>query len=1480
MKKKRILSLLVAFAMVLSLVPMMAVNVGSSEPAPPAVSIELIARTTDGGTVHRSPATSVTRGQTVTLTIADIPATALNFANLAIRSAGAGFDEHAEVGTSVAVPAGFEDALVNITNVTIGTVSTTVTMSAAETTGGGIGMVAALAVSCTGGPAAGATPAHDDTCVVTNADRVSVGLWNAWSAPDRRLVAATGLNLTGEAWGGTVFARDPAAAVGTIAVTFTISEAGGAETCTTHAFGETPVCGTTECTTEGCTVKFKCNLATCTLCTPVTGGCEKDGEKTHVWTISDLTRTPADHILALPVPAALAGMNGNGTLTVNYTTGQSAGSSRRILAWTNVSGTGANDIAFLTSARTTGENGSNGVSASAALGSADTTATVALPESLLVSATTIYVSITTNSSMTAGDPFISNTNHRGGGTNLEFGRLATITLVANVACPGCDDCCPTKATPPGTCPGCEGCNPTCAHAGMTVTTAPTCIADGVGACAACEETAIAIPMLGHDMPSTPTTPATCVAAGSNACARTGCTHTVAVAINPNAHAYEGEAPHCGKTCTRDTCTNVFKCTDVNCAVCNPCETCTNGTTPPEKDCCTCGRTNPDCDNNECANIACPNASQPTLSWTINPAPQPGVARIGSTAGNMLALAKPNITAAAVPAGGVDLTVTLGERFMFRSDNRVLLIWSDLSGTPAEVTVNSFVSQANVTEGKIALGPRSAFQQTPPIIATPGASVTVNVPRSILVDAEGKVAQTIYVVLGQASGSGAETTYSILSAISDANRAAHGLTATDPTPATEFDLWKSVSLFIPCTTHTFAGEEATRECGVECTADGCKVKWLCDRDSCEDCNPPGACEHCGTGGTIKTLATAPTGSVGITNGNFSTSEPRVGLTFDVLELIKGTRITPDMIMGVEADVWRGNNTNNMNIRMWMQDEVVDPDAEPSLVSDALRSPVWARTSALPADRLPLAHAAVNTLRWMNMYAPPADNNTVATAFRELAPFVSADAERFDIEIHPHNEGPDNAFRVVAIRLLGAPTKEKCAGDDCNRVHANANAAENPIRRCDGTCLEPVVLGEIVFNAGSVLEAMPWTEAALWSALGSWSDFGSPIACVSCPHGTCDQSDEGCAECSALCTHATLEWVTITEATCQAAGSRVQQCAVPGVACNHRPNPPEAIAQIACTPGAFTQTTAPTCTVAGQRTATCTMCNTAVPPQEVAALGHEPGGWAPSVGPTTCRQAFTQTQACLRDGCTETVATRQSTPSSCGTTGCPVCLGVECTGDKATCPIENCPECDPIDTTCGGPTCTNVNCTPTTNCGRQQQNTTCTGAGCTNTNCVPTAGCPRFNANTACTGTGCTNTNCVPTAGCPRFNANTACTGTGCTNTNCVPTAGCPRFTEEDCECKNCADCGFLGGKFGLGRVRGAEGGSKPEIADALQILRAVVGLSSVLDSTNENQADALIAGNIMRRGQVVDKLEIADALQILRFVVDLSTDGDWGKTMYA
>jgi hypothetical protein len=122
--------------------------------------------------------------------------------------------------------------------------------------------------------------------------------------------------------------------------------------------------------------------------------------------------------------------------------------------------------------------------------------------------------------------------------------------------------------------------------------------------------------------------------------------------------------------------------------------------------------------------------------------------------------------------------------------------------------------------------------------------------------------------------------------------------------------------------------------------------------------------------------------------------------------------------------------------------------------------------------------------------------------------------------------------------------------------------------------------------------------------------------------------------------------------------------------------------------------------------------------------------------------------------------------------------------------------------------------------------------------------------------------------------------GCNEGRCYCLCGipvgsrvCGDCEQCDCDCQNCSDCGHIGGRFGFGLVRGGDN-ARPQVNDALQILRFLVGLPSPFDASNADSADALAAANITRAGQSVTRPQVQDALQILRFLVGLPTYNSW------
>ena len=236
--------------------------------------------------------------------------------------------------------------------------------------------------------------------------------------------------------------------------------------------------------------------------------------------------------------------------------------------------------------------------------------------------------------------------------------------------------------------------------------------------------------------------------------------------------------------------------------------------------------------------------------------------------------------------------------------------------------------------------------------------------------------------------------------------------------------------------------------------------------------------------------------------------------------------------------------------------------------------------------------------------------------------------------------------------------------------------------------------------------------------------------------------------------------------------------------------------ACTPGDVA-----TC----ETSQICTVCYRVL----VSAIGHEFGNWTPwtpARSQNNCGQAIEQirTGTCTRAGCNAITAA--------GAEGTTRMLPA---GD---CHIAGCSRCRSSDPTCVHNFPTTVNTRNTrANCGATTRVVTCTRSNC---NVTHTISVPR-NLR--------------------------ACLDAACTRETCVT-----------CDCKNCEDCGFLGGQYGFGRVTGGE---EISIADALAVLRHLVGLPNPIDDNENSRAAAAITSP---GGEIT----IADALAILRYLVGL------------
>ncbi|MCL2754338.1 MAG: hypothetical protein FWD35_01295 [Oscillospiraceae bacterium] len=194
-------------------------GVVSTENNAPAVSIELAGRTTVWSyNVLRGTPVSVTGNGVYNAALTTLEN--LTFVGLALRSAGAGSDgdgNYEAVGTSVALPEAYLNAMVTINSVTLTGASGTVTLQ--NNTG-----IDFYSHQWPGGdnPLAG---------------RSNMALWNAWDTPSQRLVLSGALS---QVWagGGTApdwnHTQDPAAVfpAGTTAITvqFTVSGIGSGVT--------------------------------------------------------------------------------------------------------------------------------------------------------------------------------------------------------------------------------------------------------------------------------------------------------------------------------------------------------------------------------------------------------------------------------------------------------------------------------------------------------------------------------------------------------------------------------------------------------------------------------------------------------------------------------------------------------------------------------------------------------------------------------------------------------------------------------------------------------------------------------------------------------------------------------------------------------------------------------------------------------------------------------------------------------------------------------------------------------------------------------------------------------------------------------------------------------------------------------------------------------------------------------------------------
>jgi hypothetical protein len=295
---------------------------------------------------------------------------------------------------------------------------------------------------------------------------------------------------------------------------------------------------------------------------------------------------------------------------------------------------------------------------------------------------------------------------------------------------------------------------------------------------------------------------------------------------------------------------------------------------------------------------------------------------------------------------------------------------------------------------------------------------------------------------------------------------------------------------------------------------------------------------------------------------------------------------------------------------------------------------------------------------------------------------------------------------------------------------------------------------------------------------------------CKNTVCPTGGTGCGA-VVPCTHTWSAWTVTTEATCDTAGEETRSCTRDNCEVVETRAIPAA-----CKPGAFVETKAPTCTVAGEETSTCEVCEEEVV-RAIPALGHAWGPWT-DVGEDT------QERVCTRTGCDEK-QTRAITCNDCGECGCEVCFedgeclkcGCEDCFEDGKCMAEDCRFCNPA------PDCTCVKCADCDDCDAD--------CDCDCEDCNPCEGCG-------------TVTNCEL-----------------CDKTPC-----------------ECPATGFV------------TGGTSITVFDALEILKLLAGMDTVIKTGNNNvtAAQANQAALITPASQTRGTPDIFDALEILKMLANM------------
>ncbi|MBQ6043758.1 MAG: InlB B-repeat-containing protein [Clostridia bacterium] len=198
------------------------------------------------------------------------------------------------------------------------------------------------------------------------------------------------------------------------------------------------------------------------------------------------------------------------------------------------------------------------------------------------------------------------------------------------------------------------------------------------------------------------------------------------------------------------------------------------------------------------------------------------------------------------------------------------------------------------------------------------------------------------------------------------------------------------------------------------------------------------------------------------------------------------------------------------------------------------------------------------------------------------------------------------------------------------HTPAAAVEE--NRVEATCTAPGSYDSVVYCSvcGAELSRTPQTIPALGHNWGEWTVTEQAVAATCTEAGKTAVETRTCSRCNATETrggetvsatgHSWGEWTQTTAPTCTEAGEETRTCS--------RCDATETRDVAALGHDYVAVVTDPTCTTAGYTTHTCSRCGDSYTDTPVAALGHDWGEWTVTT-PATCTTAGVETRVCAND-----------------------------------------------------------------------------------------------------------------------------------------------------------------------------------------------------------------------------------------------------------